>query len=300
MRRWSLAIGVSVGALSCLVSHSASAGPIEVCVNAANEAEQLRKDEQRPTKTLEKYRACAVDECPELLRNECRRSLNEITAIVPSIVLVAEGEEGESVFDVHVTLDGTPLVKGLDGKPIPIDPGLHTFVFNRDGVAPVEVRTVIRAGQKSAEVRGRFPRRTAPPPAARAEPGQTVSVPVAPEAPHTTSSSLSTIGLATAGTGVVGIALGAFFGLTASSEKADARCPDNVCDPSAGGNADKLRDAKTSGNVSTLFFVAGGVVAAGGLTLYLLAPRSQSGTSARLQPALGTSSAGLVIDGILF
>lgn len=304
MKRWSL--GVSACAALVLVSSAASAAPVEVCVSAANEAAQLRTDETKLTKALEQSRICAAEDCPAMIRDDCRKTLAELTASVPSVVLVAEVADGEGIFDVSVTVDGRPLVKELDGRPIELDPGLHVFVFQRQGDAPVEVRSIVRAGQKSAEVRARFPRKQEanPEPSALGRPVPTSPSPTPTSSPDPAPSSsvLPTVGLVVVGAGVAGLGLGALFGLSASRKQSDAKCPGNVCDPTQGGDPDKLRDAQASGNLSTVFFVAGGALAVGGLVLYFVAPKGAkaSGTSARLRPSVGPSSAAIVFDGLLF
>jgi hypothetical protein len=79
------------------------------------------------------------------------------------------------------------------------------------------------------------------------------------------------------GVGVVGIGLGAFFGLQASSKLSDAKgkCGDYPYE--CGNEAKDLQSsAKSSATVSTVGFVAGGVLLAGGLVLYFTAPKRES------------------------
>lgn len=82
-----------------------------------------------------------------------------------------------------------------------------------------------------------------------------------------------TIGWAAIGVGAASLAVGTFFGIEAVSKKSDANCPDNHC--AGGGDPDALRTAVKDGNLSTLFFVAGGVLAAGGVALVVLTPKGE-------------------------
>jgi len=96
---------------------------------------------------------------------------------------------------------------------------------------------------------------------------------------------------------VVGLGVGSFFGLKAMSKKSDAGCSaDKVC-PDVPA-ADTFRDATNAGKLATIFFVAGGVLAAGGLTLWIFAPKQESSTVAlQLMPAIGMQSRGATLQG---
>jgi hypothetical protein len=89
---------------------------------------------------------------------------------------------------------------------------------------------------------------------------------------------------------VASVVVGSIFGLVSISKNndADKECapPDRRRCSAAGleaGNA-----ATTAGNVSTIAFIAGGVLLAGGLTLYFTAP---SGSSIALVPSLSPRGA---------
>ncbi len=81
-----------------------------------------------------------------------------------------------------------------------------------------------------------------------------------------------TIAVVTAGAGLVALGIGGVFGIISMSKKSNAN---EHCD--AGNTCDddglKLRhDAISAGNLSSVFFVAGGVLAATGAVLWLTAP----------------------------
>ena len=87
-----------------------------------------------------------------------------------------------------------------------------------------------------------------------------------------------TIGWVTIGVGAASVVVGSVFGLQAMSKKNDANCPDNHC--AGGGDPEALRTAVKNGNLSTVFFVAGGVLAAGGVALLVLTPKGESAPTA--------------------
>jgi hypothetical protein len=100
------------------------------------------------------------------------------------------------------------------------------------------------------------------------------------------------VGLVTAGLGVVGLGVGTVFGISAMGDKNDAHCTsNNVC--SSQTDAQKLKDAGSAAGLSTIMFIAGGVLAAGGITLFAVAPSS----SVQVAPAVGLGSAGLTVQG---
>jgi tetratricopeptide (TPR) repeat protein len=121
-------------------------------------------------------------------------------------------------------------------------------------------------------------------------------------------SSLPVAGLITAGAGVLGLGAGALFGLSAISKHNEAKtagCSGSTCLDAGGQGSEK--DASKDAAKSTIFFIAGGALAATGVTLYLLAPKSKEGSAPQaasssvwLAPAVGPSVAGVSVAGTIF
>jgi tetratricopeptide (TPR) repeat protein len=110
------------------------------------------------------------------------------------------------------------------------------------------------------------------------------------EPPKGSWSSTKTVAVVAMGAGVIGLGIGAIFGLSASSkhsEAEDAGCSGKVCLNEAG--ASKERDAGKAGTISTIGFVAGGVMLATGIGVYLFAPRGASGKSEAKSSAVRVS-----------
>jgi hypothetical protein len=98
------------------------------------------------------------------------------------------------------------------------------------------------------------------------------------------------IGIITTGTGVAALAVGSFFGLNAASRWSDAKAN---CDPYpyCGERGQQLaQDAQRSGTVSTVAFIAGGALLAGGLVLWLSAPSESRDTESALALGVGAGS----------
>lgn len=91
--------------------------------------------------------------------------------------------------------------------------------------------------------------------------------------------------------GIVGIGLGATFGVLAIGRQigADATCPGKVCEP-AGSLL--ISEARTFATISTVSFIVGGVGLATSLLFFLWKPGSTR-TEARLEPMLGPLFAGV-------
>lgn len=285
----SLVAAALVTALVPLAPSPALAGPDEACASAANESEVLRHDVTKLTKARDKLRVCAANECPSAVREQCRKALDELESTVPTVVFTAEDERGGALFEIRVAMDGVPIAERLDGSPFAVDAGAHTFTFTRDAAAPIEVKAVVQPRQKNIEVRATFSKAGAAPAPPTAEPDRT---------PSSSKRVLPIVGLVVAGAGVVGLGLGTFFGLTAAQKQSDAHCPDNKC-TQPNSDREALVDAKDAGNLSTAFFIAGGVLTAGGLAIFFLSPRAGS-KSARLRPSFGSNGASVVLEGVTF
>lgn len=173
---------------------------------------------------------------------------------------------------VEVKLDGASIDPAVLGTPIPIDPGKHAIEASAKGkktfAASVDVSE--RAKASSVEIPELEPSQgAAPPPPPKATP-----------APPTTDSpsggkAQRVLGIVGMGLGAVGLGVGAYFGLRTSSTWSDAKahCQGLECDPAG---VDLAGQARTTGNVATIAFVAGGVLAVGGALLFFTAPSGEA------------------------
>ncbi|MGD0676103.1 MAG: hypothetical protein ABSC94_11825, partial [Polyangiaceae bacterium] len=111
------------------------------CVAAYDDAQGYRKDGDllKARKALE---TCAAATCPGIIQSDCTTWLSQVVDSIPSIILEAKVGE-DNVFDVSVWMDGARIATKLDGKPIEINPGLHVFVFERQGAPPIEKKAIV-------------------------------------------------------------------------------------------------------------------------------------------------------------
>jgi len=164
---------------------------------------------------------------------------------------------------VDVRRDGIAIGAAQWGTELPIDPGDHVLEASAAGKLPWRASVTISAGPSR----------------------QVVSVPALADAPRDepqtappqrSGNSQRVVGASLAGVGLLGVGLGAYFGLHASARLSDSNA-DGHCN--AANQCDDLgtearHDASSSALASTVFFIAGGALLAGGVVLYFTAPRA--------------------------
>jgi hypothetical protein len=214
--------------------------------------------------------------------------LTQLTIDVPAAV---------RVDGLVVKRDGEAVRDGQWGTPVAVDPGNHKLDASAPGKQPwTQTLDVEGEGQTIRVQVDPLVDAPAPPPVAAsgASPRVDQSLP-----PSTSASSpWKTVGLVAAGVGVVGLGVGTVFGVMALGKNSDANS--GHCGGALGGpnqcDATGVSDRSTAvsdGNVSTVFIIAGGVLAAGGVALWLLAPSSH----VQAAPAVGAGAGGIVVRG---
>jgi hypothetical protein len=288
-----LVTAIAITLASVTAGSSARADDSEACAAAATEADRLRRDATALRAATKHLTVCAADACPEAIRDDCRAWRREVDEQIPTVVLVADDGGSTQLSDVRVSIAGTTVAETLDGVPIALDAGTHTVTFERAGRAPVEVQVVLVAGQKNVEVRAHIPSPEAaapPPPRRPAEPPP----PTLPTPREDPPSPLRTAGLGFVTLGLVGVGVGAIFGLNAMAHRDDSGCVDNRCGP--GSDPEALRAAGENADYATGFFIAGGAFVAAGAVLFLIAP-SDRHAGVWLAPKVGATGGRLGLGG---
>jgi hypothetical protein len=165
--------------------------------------------------------------------------------------LVVEVKAAARVPGLVVTRDGVPVGEDSWGIAVPVDPGDHW----------VEARA---PGKRTYTAHG-----------IAAGPGFVVlQVPALGELKHEALEAefwtpLRKVGLVVGGVGVVTLGIGGYFGAHALSLKSDSDrdCNGNVC---GARGFDDRNSARSAGNTSTALVVTGALLAAGGVTLFVL------------------------------
>jgi hypothetical protein len=138
---------------------------VKACLDATEEGQRLR-DSGAYLRARQRFIACAAERCPGEVRKSCVGWLEDLDKLVPTVVFAASAHGGD-VTDVRVSVDGTVVAERIDGKPVALDPGEHSFRFERAGEPTIEQRIVLRAGEKERVLPVRFepePAATPPPP----------------------------------------------------------------------------------------------------------------------------------------
>jgi hypothetical protein len=205
---------------------------------------------------------------------------------VPKLVI----EVGtESVAGLEVRRDQKTVASAMLGVPIPLDPGSHTITADAPGKATWSAtidlvegeNKTVQIPQLGSDAVGPAASPLAPAPAAlaanptaRAQPVASPPEPANPPKTPTSSPFTTTrgrAGFAIGSVGVATLAVGAYFGLRASSKWSEAKehCVNLACDRPG---IDLRDEAAFSGNVSTALVAVGAAAAATGVVLILTAP----------------------------
>ncbi|MBS2020363.1 MAG: hypothetical protein JST00_46330 [Deltaproteobacteria bacterium] len=139
----------AAGMATLLATNVAFADERADCASAADQAQQLR-DEGKYRRAREQLLICARDVCPAPIKRDCLDWLSQMESVAPTVVLGAK-DGTRDLIDVKVSVDGMPLTEKLDGKPVPMDLGQHTFKFEYQGQVKEET-VVIGAGQKGRNI----------------------------------------------------------------------------------------------------------------------------------------------------
>jgi len=308
----------------------AEAPTVEECA-ALSEAGQELQTTHKLREARSKLVLCTSPSCPRPIRDDCARRVDQVEKDIPTIVFEITDGAGNDLTSVKITVDGALSDKG-PGDPISLDPGPHTFRFAVTGMQPVEKTFVLDEGVPRHEgiVMMPPPPRPStspvmPPPAESATasgtsaspapsevtptevPAASSSAPVVtdratptPATPDAASSSgQRTVGLVVGAAGVLGVGLGAYFGIDASSHwsSSQSECSSSNCPQHAQAVTDHDA-AQSAATVSTIAFIAGGAALAAGAVLWLTAPsRHGSAGGMALVPTATPGGGGLSLKG---
>lgn len=120
----------------------------KACVTAADEGQKLR-DDGALTLAREKFIACASSACPAVIVKDCSEWLSDVDRDLPSVTFRARDERDKDVIDVRVLIDGRLVSEAIDARAFPLDPGTHTFRFERADGEAVEEIIVIRPAERN-------------------------------------------------------------------------------------------------------------------------------------------------------
>jgi hypothetical protein len=194
---------------------------------------------------------------------DCVKWLEEVESRIPSVVFVAKDASGAEMSDATVSVGTTTLTRELDGKAIETNPGVQTFVFTFPSGQRIAQKAIVKEGEKAQRVTVTLAASAVSPTRSAASPSPSPSRASSAMFDFDTRPAAFAVG----GAGVLGLAVGGIFGLKAIGAKSDANCTNDFCDPQ------HLADARSAATVSTIGFIAGAALIAGGAALFFLGPK---------------------------
>lgn len=222
-----------------------------------------------------------------------------------SVLTVNVAKETRALPGLEVRRDDTALGLATLGVAVPVDPGKHRITASAPGYAPVtlEVELGAAADKKSVDIPALEKKPDEPAPVATAQvttPPPSTTAQVTAPAPTTTASpgtgapigssdkdaisdpgsGRRKVALVLGGVGVVGIGVGAVFGLKAKSQHDDAlaRCPTSPCSDEKGVTLNQ--SAQTSALITDVTMGLGVAAIGAGVIVWLTAPSARSSAPA--------------------
>ncbi len=218
-------------------------------------------------------------------QTDARTELDALTPQIPSILVKVEGADPATV---SVTLDGAALSSVLIGEKQPVNPGQHR-VLGTLGAQHVEAAVTVAAAENGQAVLRFQPvaqgaGTTMPGPADRAADASNAAKP----------SATRTIGWVGVGVGGAGIVFGGITGMLALSKHNKLNTDDNCrqgtrCLASETGTVNSYNSLRT---LSSIGFIAGGVIGATGLVLLLSSHPHESTPGLALLVGPGSAALG--------
>ena len=207
------------------------------CAQAYEKAQEERTA-SRLSAAIEHLKSCIDSTCPKFIREDCLRWMDQTETALPTVVFSVR-EDGKDLTSVEILCDGKLLIGTLDGKALPVDPGLHNFTFNVPGLAPEERHLLIREGERNRIINvdfGTSRESSSPPPSPSPSPSSSSSVKTVLPAPPARAGALA---YSLVGVGALGVAGFTVFGLLGHSRQGEL---ERTCAPNCqSGQIDGVR-----------------------------------------------------------
>ena len=199
------------------------------------------------------------------------------------------------IAELQIKRNGLAISSAAWGTPLPVDPGEITIEATAPHKAKWRTKVVIKPDASNVEVRV--------PALVDAGPEDQDSGPS--EEPSSGRGNVQRVlGLGVGALGLVGIGVGAAFGVDAASKKNVVGDPrycavtttQTRCNAQGAAIVD---DARTSATISTIAIAVGAAAVVGGAVLYLTAPKSNRApsTGVRVSPSAADALLGLSVGG---
>jgi hypothetical protein len=209
---------------------------------------------------------------------------------IPSIVVQLERFDPSQVT---VLLDGTPIPNSLLGEKRPVNPGRHQIEASQaEHRSKVEITLEEGAHETVRLDSSSF---------ASTQMSKPDTEPVSrADTPASSGISLRMIGLVVGGIGVVGLGVGTGFAVRAKGLDAEAKANDHCDSTGCDATGRPLnQQSLQAADISTVSFIAGGVLVAAGVTLYVVGgrARNESEVSLGVSPLIARGGNGVWFHG---
>ena len=209
-----------------------------------------------------------IEKAAATRREAIEPKLPRLTIVPSTLAAVTVG--------LYVKRDGVFVAAAALGASVPVDPGEHRVEATAPGKRPFAADITIGPGEK----------KTVDIPGLRNDTGDGPAPPAERRSALSSQTRMEIAGIATGAAGVVALGVGTYFGLHARklNESSKAGCDGDACFPDA---KQQRLDAISAGNWSTVAFIVGGVLVAGGATLFVLGRSKESGLQVAATGAAG-------------
>jgi hypothetical protein len=262
------------------------------CVASNASAQDLRRDGKLAL-AREQLRACADPTCPSIVREDCTKLMSEVDNAQPTVRFDVKDALGGPVGRVDVRVDGRPIEGDLLGSPVPLDPGARVITVTAGGHAPFAQTVVVVEGEKARRIAIVLPASVAASPATAGGPPPSITA-------RSGMAAQKAVGLVGGGIGIAGLVVGGIFGARALSDKSAQTTACNASPCIGDARTRALADhssAGIDGTISTVGFVAGGALLAGGLALFFTSRTTERAPAITLLPRLGPHGGELSLGG---
>ncbi|MGH7684446.1 MAG: hypothetical protein ACREMT_08880 [Vulcanimicrobiaceae bacterium] len=201
------------------------------------------------------FEACAAEDCPHVVRDDCRKALEDLRENAPKIVVHVRDRSGNDMPDASVDIDGLS-VSGVDrARGILIDPGSHVVRASRAPLPAVSRSILVAATDRTRSI--------------------DIVVGAPPASSSSTSSSPGpanhTAAYVVGGIGAAGLAAFAVLGTWTYADYNHQRSTcGSRCDPN------DVSALETRAHVADIVLGVGVVALAAAVVLYVTAPRAQA------------------------
>lgn len=263
--RLGLLLAITLGAIDGSASLASADETKASCIDANARAQDSWRN-NRFSDARAQLRRCADATCPELVRDDCAKRLDDLGQAQPTIIFEVKDQTGNDVPAVAISVDGQPLAGAAPGTEVAVDPGTHSFTFElKEG----------KAGAKLVIVEGIKMRRV---PVVMTPAGVTSTT---PDAGATKASGPPVLLWVAFGVGAAGLVVGGVAGALGFADAGSAKghCNGNACTPPA---QSPINDAKSMATISDIGFVVAGVGTAVGVGLLVWGRPEHSTPSASL------------------